>query len=280
MKLCPKCNEPNADSVDACDNCGAFFPRTTTATRPGKAGKTVFSKADLTIRGDDLAKTLPMMGDTGMRTAPIIGADIVFVLDCTGSMGSEIATIQRVLGQFADEVARQGVPTRVGLIGFRDLFEDEPMDVFELSSNIKDFQASLARLQAAGGGDEPESALDALMYALQQPFVKENQKVLVLITDAPPHIPDRHTRSIGEVKAQMERVGITQVYLVIPVENKACNVYTELLHSRQWEGLAFDLGEGSDFEARMHHFKKTLMSLGKTIGTTTLMAGDKTRPMS
>ena len=280
MKLCPTCNEPNADSVAVCDNCGALLSSPPTVTQPGKAGATAFSKADLTIRGEDLAKTLPMLGGPGFRTGPRIGADIVFVLDCTGSMGGEIATIQRVLGQFAAEVERQGVPTRVGLVGFRDLFEDEPMEVFELSANIKDFQASLARLQAEGGGDIPESALDALMYALQQPFKEENQKVIVFITDAPPHIPDRHTQSLDEVKAQMQRVGITQVYLVIPVQDKACDVYTELLRSRQWEGLAFDLGEGSDFEARMHHFKKTLLSLGKAIGTATLMAGDKTMRMS
>ena len=280
MKLCPKCNEPNADSVAVCDNCGALLAPSPTVTQAGPTGAMAFSKADLTIRGEDLAKTLPMLGGPGSATGPRVGADVVFVLDCTGSMGSEIASVQSVLGQFAAEVEAQGVPIRVGLVGFRDLFEDEPMEVFELSAHIQDFQASLAQLQAGGGGDEPESALDALMYALQQPFVAENQKVLVFITDAPPHIPDRYTRSFDEVKARMEQVGITQIYLVIPVRNKACDVYTELLRSRHWEGLAFDLGEGRDFEARMHHFKKTLLSLGKAIGTATLMAGDKTMRMS
>ena len=276
MKVCPKCHEPNADSVEVCDNCGAVLTDV-----PDPAATIRAPKDSATVRSHSLAETIRMkMHSAGADAAPAIQADVVFVLDCTGSMKGEIACVQTALDEFADEVQRMGVPIRIGLVAFRDLFEDEPMEVFELSGDVPRFQASLTHLHAAGGGDEPESSLDALMTALAQPFNAASQKVLVLITDAPPHIPDRHTRSLDDVKAQMERVGINQLYLVIPVRYEPCDIYTELLRSRHWTGLAFDLGKGRDFEAQVQHFKKTLLSLGQAIGTASLNAGGKTLPMS
>ena len=45
-------------------------------------------------------------------------------------------------------------------------------------------------------------------------------------------------------------------------------VYLRLLEAAR--GVVFDLGKGDDFRSRAEHFKRTLMSLGKTISASTV----------
>jgi hypothetical protein len=118
-----------------------------------------------------------------------------------------------------------------------------------------------------GGGDEPESSLDAIMFALRQPFNPEGNKVIVLVTDAPPHIPDKDTKSIDQVVNEIARLQINQVYLVCPTQDPRNQVYLKLLEKTR--GMAFELGKGDDFRQRSQDFQKTLMALGKTISSAT-----------
>ena len=48
-------------------------------------------------------------------------------------------------------------------------------------------QANLNRLSALGGGDGPEAQTAALAAALDMEWIDDAIKMVVLITDAPPH---------------------------------------------------------------------------------------------
>jgi len=127
-------------------------------------------------------------------------ADIVFVLDVTGSMGWAIDGVRRGIGRFADELNQNRIDFRVGLVAFRDLTypEDEQNGLKLLetlqfkgspfTSDPDTFRAATARLRAAGGGDDPESSLEAIGEACNQQFRKSATKVLLLITDALPKV--------------------------------------------------------------------------------------------
>ena len=71
------------------------------------------------------------------------------------------------------------------------------------------------KLVADGGGDEPESSLDGLALAARQPFRADATRVLILITDASPKIPDKETESIGEAAEILRKNKIDQLHLVI-----------------------------------------------------------------
>jgi len=105
------------------------------------------------------------------------------------------------------------------------------------------------------------------LLALRQPFDEKASKVIVLVTDAPPHVPDLEANSVEEVAKALRRAEIKQLYLVIKARDPECQVYLKLLEGAP--GMAFDLGEGDDFRERAENFKRTLMSLGKTISTGT-----------
>lgn len=199
-------------------------------------------------------------------------ADIMFILDCTESMKGELNAIKDAIFSFVDTIRSDGVRVRIGLIEFRDrlineehravLFNGEPF-----TDDPEAFKREAMKLRATGGGDEPESSLDAVLLALNQPFSADAQKVLVLVTDAPPHVPDREARSVEEVAAAVRAASVSQFYLVIPVQEAKNQVYLKLCDGIR--SMAFDLGEGDDFSRRAEDFKRTLMSLGKTISAAT-----------
>jgi hypothetical protein len=58
---------------------------------------------------------------------------------------------------------------------------------FGFTDNVSTMQANLNRLTATGGGDGPEAQTAALAAALDMDWVENAVKMVVLITDAPPH---------------------------------------------------------------------------------------------
>lgn len=258
MKNCDKCGASNLDSAKFCNECG-------TKLATAEVAKTVKSYAP-----EELAKTLRQRAAT---LASKRRADIMFVLDCTGSMQGEIDSIKETIIEFADTIEKDGVRVRVGMVEFRDRLIDEEHRVLSFNGEVFTdkptlFRQEVAKLEADGGGDAPESSLDAVMLALRQPFHPEANKAIVLITDAPPHVPDKETESIEEVVEAIKTAGVHQFYLVIPTQEKESQIYLKLL-SAGAKGMAFELGEGDDFRSRSDNFKRTLMSLGKTISTAT-----------
>ena len=97
-------------------------------------------------------------------------ADIVFLVDVSGSMAPVIDALRRNIEVFIDSLsvgdANNTSPVkdwRGKVVGYRDT--DDGPRWFEDNPFVRDataLKAQLAALQAAGGGDEPESLLDAL----------------------------------------------------------------------------------------------------------------------
>ncbi len=130
-------------------------------------------------------------------------ADIVFVFDTTGSMGSEISGMKSAVLNFVSTLASAGVTARLGLVEYKDFprspcggSSDFPYKVYNggvLTSSIAQFSPWINSLTATGGADTPESLLAALAHTVGKApgDIKwgSGQKVAIVITDAPPH-PD------------------------------------------------------------------------------------------
>ena len=101
-------------------------------------------------------------------------ADIVFVIDVTGSMTPIIDALRKNIETFIDSLSRgdanNAAPVkdwRGKVVGYRDMehAEAEGLPWIEDNPFVRDavaLKAQLAGLRAAGGGDEPESLLDVL----------------------------------------------------------------------------------------------------------------------
>ena len=112
-------------------------------------------------------------------------ADIVFLIDATGSMSGCIEGLKNNLKTFIDELttptANGGLPVkdwRAKVMGYRDYEEDGAANWLEdnpFVTEVSQLKLQLSRLQATGGGDEPECLLDALYLAASMPQTEKGE---------------------------------------------------------------------------------------------------------
>ncbi|WP_300975201.1 VWA domain-containing protein [Sphingomonas sp. LHG3406-1] len=125
----------------------------------------------------------------GGAPAPVRAMDLMVVLDCTGSMGDEIAFLKSELREILVDLKRRHpqLDLRVGLVAYRDIGDDFVTRTYRLSSDLDALQASIAQQRGHGGGDMPEAVDEALARAVEQDWRPEAVKSLMLVADAPPH---------------------------------------------------------------------------------------------
>lgn len=194
--------------------------------------------------------------------------DVLFVLDVTGSMQAQIDGVRDGIVEFARQLSERNLDERIGVIAFRDEVIGEPSEVLlfgnsPFTDNYDEFRASIEKVRAKGGGDGPESGFDALALAAEQPFRPKATKVVLLITDASPKIPDKRMQTAEGVIAMLEKGGISQLHLVI--NGNAGATYRDL--QRKAPGEVFDLGEVARSSGG---FDRVLPKVGEKIAEATV----------
>jgi Mg-chelatase subunit ChlD len=171
-------------------------------------------------------------------------ADIVFVFDTTGSMAGEIAGVKNTCIAFADKLHQANRDFRLGLITFGDEIRKVYGTGDVLSGNAEEFKQWISQQSAQGGGDSEEISLDGLERAFGMHYRANTQKILILITDAPPHVKgDGASFSRVEpetLTARLQNEGYT-VYAVA-YDNPKFRRVAEETH-----GEFYDLQRESDF---------------------------------
>lgn len=115
-------------------------------------------------------------------------ADLVFVIDTTGSMSDKIDGLIESCESFVDKLAGKRIDWVAAVVGFGDLtVEGDRIVATPFSSSAERVKALLRGLpRYSGGGNDGESSLEALQAALDQPgYRPDAMKVVVLITDEP-----------------------------------------------------------------------------------------------
>lgn len=125
--------------------------------------------------------------------------DIAFCIDVTESMVPTLAMVKDRASRFHDDLVkklaekdRSVTELRARLVAFRDVdYTDQPAfevtDWMALPEQRSQFADAVSRLEPLGGGDEPESAWDALSIALSSEWTRNcdrQRHVVVLFTDA------------------------------------------------------------------------------------------------
>jgi len=117
--------------------------------------------------------------------------DLVFVVDCTGSMSAYIANAQSSIKSIISEIqASEKVDVRFALVEYRDHPPEESSfvtRVHDFTDSIKTAQEYVDVMSAEGGGDWPECISCGLKEVTRLGFRKDSLKICILISDAPPH---------------------------------------------------------------------------------------------
>lgn len=118
--------------------------------------------------------------------------DLVFCMDCTGSMGPYIQeakdTIKNIIKKINEKSECKEL--RFGLVSYRDHPPQEKTYVtkkYDFTDQIDIIQNNLNELTANGGGDGPEAVTSALYEINNLDWKSESTKIVILISDAPPH---------------------------------------------------------------------------------------------
>jgi hypothetical protein len=131
--------------------------------------------------------------------APGYPVDLVLCIDATGSMTPIIDRVKESARSFHTDLRAEMEAKgklidalRVRLVVFRDLTSDGPdglraSDFFVLPQDSDAFSEYVSSITADGGGDEPESGLEALATAIHSSWTTEGVKrrhVIIVWTDA------------------------------------------------------------------------------------------------
>ena len=162
-------------------------------------------------------------------------ADIVFVLDISGSMGDEIDNVKDNIAAFAKAMEEQGVNGRFGIITYSDFTLDSPE---EESSIIKSGASNwftsayecanaIDAIELAYGGDNPETAIDGLMLANTLETRKDARVFYILVTDDSYKVDNNY--GVSSMTETIEILNDNNVSVSVITDNYSKSYYTSLV---------------------------------------------------
>jgi len=221
-------------------------------------------------------------------------ADIVFLVDVTGSMDPCISALRENIGAFIETLATKDANNsspvqdwRGRVIGYRDFIHDKE-NWFVNNPFVSDpsaLKSQLSALKAEGGGDEPESLLDALCMVSDFGFTErgapsdnlkwrhasEAIRFVVAFTDATYH--PKMSRLVkgekGELDDAMNQMITARIRLSIYAPELPCYDALSELPKSVYEAIPLDGRSAQDalkeFTANKESFKRTLEQLAKSL---------------
>ncbi len=103
-------------------------------------------------------------------------ADIVFVLDVSGSMGDNIAAVRNNLNEFADSLMARGYDFKIGVVTFSTTVDH----IWDLTNDVERIKQNLASISLWGG---EENSLAALYKASELSFRPNSKRLIIWVTD-------------------------------------------------------------------------------------------------
>ena len=142
----------------------------------------------------ELNRDLSSLAPIQSTLTSLMDLDVMFIMDCTGSMSSWIDASKKELSSIISCITdqHQGIQFRISFIAYRDFCDGKlQMEVKAFTSDIEDMRKFISGLMATGGGDQCEDVAGGLSYALQQNW-KAKAKYAVFIADSPAHGKSYH----------------------------------------------------------------------------------------
>lgn len=173
-------------------------------------------------------------------THEVIGmADIVFAIDSTGSMYPYINNVQNNVEAFASYLEEKGVPARLAVMEYRDITCDgeestkiHMVDGTTWHKTTEELKKTLDIVKRVnGGGDEPETLVDALGFVANDAmlFRESAHKFVIVLTDATYKEDNRHGYTMDSVIEALEKKNI---HTSVITEEGHYDVYKKLVGER------------------------------------------------
>ncbi|WP_235297583.1 carboxypeptidase regulatory-like domain-containing protein [Portibacter marinus] len=176
------------------------------------------------LRGGKLVNPVKLVEECA---APL-KAEVMFVVDATGSMGDEIEFLKSELKDVIDQVEamRSNVQFEWGSVFYRDHSDAYLTMQSPLTSKTKRTLDFIQMQSAGGGGDYPEAVNEGLEEALMQEWSHDAiARIVFLVLDAPPHHDEE---VLADLQSQIEFASAMGIK-IIPITASGINRQTEYL---------------------------------------------------
>ncbi|HUK59170.1 MAG TPA: PEP-CTERM sorting domain-containing protein [Stellaceae bacterium] len=160
-------------------------------------------------------------------TATTSQADVLFVVDTTGSMGPAIGALQSELSTVASNLAGFG-NIALGAAQYKD--QTSAGDPFnysltqDITTSVPAVQTAINSWSAGGGGDNPEQGLYALgQGATTTSWRSGSQKIVVIVGDAPAHSSPSFPPAAGGVSVSSTATTLSSNGVTLEALNVGAN---------------------------------------------------------
>ncbi len=199
----------------------------------------LYQSAAQVIRGK-LTAAFPEQFLTDKTEATPAQHNLAILIDSTQSMAPMINSYRKEAKRLAEQVlANNG---QVALYEFRDLDDPfVPVQLCAFGCTLEEFSQKLDQIEVGGGGDDPESALSAIMTAMNElKWQPGATKSIVLLTDESYLSPDRDGVTLAEVVQRSLEIDPVNVYPI--TSPKWVTFYQELAEATN--GQVFNIRQG------------------------------------
>lgn len=169
-------------------------------------------KALRSAGGEDLIKKI----DQVLGEAKGSSLDLVLALDTTRSMKNDMPHLRKQIVPLISKHSSRFSHYRLGLLFYRDYFEEYLVKPFPFVTSLEDIQKSIDRVRVAGGRDIPEAVFEALYSSIHYYNWQAESRLIILIGDAPPHPRPRGKITPEMVYKAAEAAGITINTIILP----------------------------------------------------------------
>jgi hypothetical protein len=220
--------------------------------------------------------------------------DIVFLIDVTGSMQHCIDALKLNISAFIDTLTTKSVNNespvkhwRAKCVGFRDYKVDKvPFVDAPFVEDAGILRNQLNALHAEGGGDEPESLLDALYKVATMPatdksaqsfdplkwrYRSQAARVVVAFTDASYH-PVMTEPAGGTADEVINAIHANRIILSLFAPEMECHDKIGEADKSEYTAIPFDSASATgpqealaQFTSDQNNFRKTMEMLAKSV---------------
>ncbi|KAL4464410.1 hypothetical protein ABPG72_010897 [Tetrahymena utriculariae] len=201
--------------------------------------------------------------------------DLMFIVDCTGSMGSWIAAVKNEIFAIVKQIKQQFKTSciRLCFCGYRDIQDAKiRFSIFPFSTNWRQFKKFVSGVSAAGGGDEPEDVFGGLKSSLEQNWAS-GARYAVFIADAPAHGKDYNNCGGGDNYPNGDPSGEDLEHFMQIFAQKKIKLYSARINSstdKMMGKLSKEYQKHSGVEIQQGELGNSVKEFGKFIVKTAL----------
>lgn len=154
---------------------------------------TVKAFTDIAERGKGTVRFVEAAEDLPTELARILDGlagprvDLVVCLDTTDSMRDDIDAVKASMRSLLAERIGRFERFRLGLVFYKDYYEEYVAKKWDFTSDLAVFQSRVDAVKVSGGRDIPEAVYEALAEAVTGFAWDADDRLVVLVGDAPPH---------------------------------------------------------------------------------------------